>query len=246
MSQWKYVLLGGSGGIGTQLCHLLKRENTHIVVGSRSESKLAELSKAIPGIETFPVDACDSKQVEAFVQFADERPGTLVGAANLVGSILLKPITATSEQEFKNAIETNLFTSFYFSKSIIKRMLKSPQGGSILHFTSAVALHGVANHEAIAAAKAGIVGLAMSSAATFASKNIRVNCVAPGLVDTPLAKFLTSNSQSLKASTAMHPLGRIGNPLQVAQLAAFLLHPENDWITGQVFPIDGGLSSVKN
>lgn len=164
----------------------------------------------------------------------------------MVGSILLKPITATSETEFHSTIETNLFSSFYFSKSIIKRMLRNQQGGSILHFTSAVALKGIANHEAIAAAKAGIVGLAMSSAATFASKNIRVNCIAPGLVDTPLAAFLTSNPKASKASAAMHPLGRIGDPLQVARLAAFLLHPENDWITGQVFPIDGGLSSIKN
>jgi len=246
MAQLKYVLLGGSGGIGSQLCRLLAGPNTQLVVGSRSEAKLKELASAVPGIETFALDACDPKQVEAFFQFADEKPGILVGAANLVGSILLKPITATSEKEFQSTVETNLFSSFYFSKSVIKRMVKSQQGGSILHFSSAVALKGVANHEAIAAAKAGIVGLALSSAATYASKNIRVNCVAPGLVDTPLASFLTSNQNALKSSIAMHPLGRIGEPLQIARLAAFLLHPENNWITGQVIAIDGGLSSIKN
>ena len=101
------------------------------------------------------------------------------------------------------------------------------------------------NHEAIAAAKAGVVGLAQSAAATYARYNIRVNCVAPGLTRTPLTATLTTNEASLKASTALHPLGRIGEPHEIASAIAWLLDPEQSWVTGQVIAVDGGLSSVQ-
>ena len=103
----------------------------------------------------------------------------------------------------------------------------------------------MANHEAIAAAKSGVMGLALSAAATYAPRNLRVNCVAPGLVDTPLAARITSNEAALKASTALHALGRIGRPEDVASGIAWLLDPANDWVTGQVLGIDGGLGTLR-
>lgn len=108
--------------------------------------------------------------------------------------------------------------------------------------SSAAARHGFANHEAIAAAKAGIIGLTLSAAATYARQKIRVNCVAPGLVRTPLTIGITSNEIMLKNSAAMHALGRIGEPEEVAAAIRFLL--ESEWVTGQVLGVDGGLSSV--
>jgi NAD(P)-dependent dehydrogenase (short-subunit alcohol dehydrogenase family) len=102
------------------------------------------------------------------------------------------------------------------------------------------------NHEAIAAAKAGVVGLALSAAATYARYNIRVNCVAPGLTRTPLTASLTQNEQTLKASSALHPLGRIGEPDEVASAIRWFLSPEQSWVTGQVLAVDGGLSSLQS
>jgi NAD(P)-dependent dehydrogenase (short-subunit alcohol dehydrogenase family) len=118
-------------------------------------------------------------------------------------------------------------------------------GGSIVLCSTAAARAGFANHEAIAAAKAGVIGLTLSAAATYAPRNIRVNCVAPGLVDTPLAARITANPAALQASTAMHALGRIGRPEDVASAIAWLLNPENSWVTGQVLGVDGGLASLK-
>lgn len=103
----------------------------------------------------------------------------------------------------------------------------------------------MANHEAIACAKAGIIGLTQSAAATYASKNIRVNCVAPGLVSTGLTKTITNNENALKASVSMHPLGKIGAPDDIASAVVWLLDPANSWITGQTIAVDGGLSSLK-
>ena len=97
----------------------------------------------------------------------------------------------------------------------------------------------------IAAAKAGVIGLARSAAATYAGKGIRVNAVAPGLVDTPMSAGITGNEMMLKASTAMHPLGRIGKPEEVASVITWLLSDTASWVTGQVIGVDGGLSTVR-
>jgi NAD(P)-dependent dehydrogenase (short-subunit alcohol dehydrogenase family) len=118
-------------------------------------------------------------------------------------------------------------------------------GGSIVLVSSAAASVGLVNHEAIAAAKGGINGLVCSAAATYARYGIRVNAVAPGLVRTPLTESITSNEAAERASVAMHAAGRLGTPQDVASVLAWLLNPRNDWVTGQVFAIDGGLSTVR-
>ena len=109
----------------------------------------------------------------------------------------------------------------------------------------AAARVGLANHEAIAAAKAGIIGLVLSAAATYARQKIRFNAVAPGLVRTPLTKGLVSSELAEKASLAMHPLGRLGEPEDVARAIAWLLDPAQGWITAQVLGVDGGLADLK-
>ena len=101
------------------------------------------------------------------------------------------------------------------------------------------------NHEAIAAAKAGIIGLTLAAAASYAGNQLRVNAVAPGLTETPLTQSLTANESARKLSEAMHALGRLGQPEDIARAIVFLLDPANSWITGQVLAVDGGLSRVR-
>ena len=109
----------------------------------------------------------------------------------------------------------------------------------------AAARLGMANHEAIAAAKAGIQGLALSAAATYAPRNLRFNCVAPGLTRTPLTARITGNETVAKGSLAMHALGRFGDPADVASAIEWLLDPGQHWITGQILGVDGGLATVR-
>ena len=104
---------------------------------------------------------------------------------------------------------------------------------------------GIPNHEIIGAVKAAVSGLTRSAAATYAPNGLRVNAVAPGLVDTPLAERLTKNDAALEASRSMHPLGRIGEPSEIAPVIDWLLGPESGWVTGQVVGVDGGISTVK-
>ena len=111
-------------------------------------------------------------------------------------------------------------TKIYKKKKVAKK------DASVILLSSAAAQVGVVNHEAIAAAKAGIIGLAQSAAATYASRNLRFNCIAPGMVDTPLTEIITQNEMALKGSVAMHALGRIGGPDEIARAIAFFLSPQ--------------------
>jgi NAD(P)-dependent dehydrogenase (short-subunit alcohol dehydrogenase family) len=161
---------------------------------------------------------------------------------NCIGSLLLKPAHTTTDDDFRNTVETNLFTAFSTVRAGAK--LLRERGGAVVLFASAAAEIGIHNHEAIAAAKAGVIGLARSAAATYAINNIRVNVVSPGLVRTELTRRIWENSASATASAQLHALGRLGEPEQVASLVSWLLDPESDWITGQVVGIDGGLGHV--
>jgi NAD(P)-dependent dehydrogenase (short-subunit alcohol dehydrogenase family) len=171
-----------------------------------------------------------------------DRFGRLDGAANCIGSVLLKPAHLTSDTEWHDTITTNLTSSFYLVRAASKAMRQS--GGSIVLVSSAAARIGLANHEAIAAAKAGIIGLTLSAAATYAGRGIRVNAVAPGLVKSEMTRKLWETESAAAVSSQMHALGRLGEPEDIAKAIAWLLDPENNWITGQSIGVDGGLSSL--
>jgi NAD(P)-dependent dehydrogenase (short-subunit alcohol dehydrogenase family) len=241
------IIIGGAGGIGSALCRMLSQDGAQVFIGGRDEEKLALLaSETGAGYST--VDATQPDQVNAFFARGLEHLGRIDGAVNLAGSILLKAAHQTSDSEWQQVLATNLSSAFYTVRAASKAMIAntSPAGGSIVLVSTAAARLGLANHEAIAAAKAGVQGLALSSAATYARQNIRVNCVAPGLVDTPLAQGITGSEPMLKASTAMHALNRIGEPEDVASLIHFLLQSRNSWLTGQVVGVDGGLGTLRS
>jgi NAD(P)-dependent dehydrogenase (short-subunit alcohol dehydrogenase family) len=237
-----YLVFGASGGIGSILCRRLAARGARLVVAARNRDKLERLADEL-GAVACPVDATRLEEVDACVERALQANGRLDGVANCIGSLLLKPAHTTSEAEWQAALATNLTTAFAVVRAGARAMTDA--GGSIVLVSSAAARVGLANHEAIAAAKAGVIGLALSAAATYAVRGIRVNCVAPGLVATPMTSRLTGNETSLKASTAMHALGRIGEPADVAAAIEWLLSPEQSWVTGQVLGIDGGLASVR-
>lgn len=236
-----YVILGATGGIGGALSRKLGSAGAHLMLAGRSEDRLNDLAGDL-GAEHFVLDATQVDAVAACMDRAVETFGRVDGVANCVGSLLLKPAHLTTEAEWASTITINLGSAFAVVRAASKVMMQT--GGSIVLVSSAAARKGLANHEAIAAAKAGIIGLALSAAATYGGRGIRVNCVAPGLVRTPLTSRITGNESSLKGSIAMHALGRIGEPEEVASAIAWLMDPAQGWVTGQVLGVDGGLGSV--
>lgn len=241
----RIAVLGATGGIGSELCRRLAARGCHLAIGARRQEPLdalaAELGDAIK--HTAALDATDAGAAEAFITDSANALDGLDGATNLVGSIILKPAHLTSDEELERTLRLNLWTAFGVVRGAAKSMRKG--GGSVVLMGTAAAVAGVANHEAIAAAKGAVAGLARSAAATYAPSNIRFNVVAPGLVDTPLATDITSNEMATKASAAMHALGRIGQPEDIAPMIDLLLSPAAAWITGQVIGADGGLGRIQ-
>ncbi len=238
-----YVILGGSGGIGSAVARRLAARGSRVALAARHAGRLEAVADEIGGAVTSTLDATDAQSVEAFVREVAQGEGRVDGIVNCVGSILLKAAHVTSDDEWRETLSLNLDSAFAAVRAGAKVMSRG--GGSVVLMSSAAATVGLPSHEAIAAAKAGVIGLARSAAATYAPKGIRFNVVAPGLVDTPMAAGITGNEMMLKASTAMHPLGRIGQPEEVASLIDWLLSDEAGWVTGQVFGIDGGMSAAR-
>ena len=239
-----YLILGASGGIGSAAARRLAGAGATLALAATNEDKLKSLAESLDA-ETWHgvIDATQPAQVVNAAKDAAERFGRLDGIINAVGSILLKPADRTSDDEFEAVLRLNLWSALGTVQAAAATM--RPAGGSVILFATAAARTGLPNHEAIAAAKGGVIALAQSAAATYASQNIRVNCIAPGLVDTPGAKGVTSSDVALKASQAMHPLNRIGTPNNIAPAIDWLLLPDSDWITGQVIGIDGGLATAR-
>jgi 3-oxoacyl-[acyl-carrier protein] reductase len=241
-----YIVVGATGGIGSELSWRLAAGGARLLVAARDEAKVSRLAAGLGAqgfaAEGFALDATQFAPFEACVSRAAELYGRVDGVANCVGSLLLKPAHLTGEAEWAATVAANLTSAFAAVRAGAKVM---KEGGSIVLVSSAAARAGLANHEAIAAAKAGVIGLTLSAAATYAARNIRVNCVAPGLVRTPLTARITANETALKSSAAMHALGRVGEPGDIASAIEWLLNPANGWVTGQVIGVDGGLGTVR-
>jgi NAD(P)-dependent dehydrogenase (short-subunit alcohol dehydrogenase family) len=234
-----FAIIGATGGIGSALARRLKTAGHRALLIGRTADRLQPLATELD----FPFAVADAAQAES-LQNALTTAGPLQGIVNCAGSVLLKPAHLTTDAEWSQTLQTNLTTAFNTVRSGARALMQT--GGSIVLCSTAAARTGLANHDAIAAAKAGVIGLTLSAAATYAPRNIRVNCVAPGLVDTPLTAKIVGNEAALKTSTGMHALGRIGKPAHIASAIAWLLDAENDWVTGQVLGVDGGLGTLRS
>ncbi|MSR25591.1 MAG: SDR family oxidoreductase [Planctomycetaceae bacterium] len=238
----RVLVIGAAGGIGSALVRRLVAAGGKVFLAGRDSTRLETLAAEL-GMPWGTVDATDPDAIDVLADRAVAELGGLDGLANCAGSILLKPAHLTSTADWQATIATNLTSAFGCVRAA-GRLMKG-EGGSVVLVASAAARVGLANHEAIAAAKAGIIGLVLSAAATYAKQKVRFNAVAPGLVRTPLSKGLLSSELAEKASVGMHPLGRLGEPDEVAAAIDWFLDPAQGWITGQVLGIDGGLADLR-
>lgn len=237
-----YAVLGATGGLGSELARELTSQGARVIVAARNRNALSSLASELDA-EPFPItDGSSFQEIQACLETGAIAFGRLDGVANCMGSLLLKPSHLTSQREWDAVLAANLTSAFATVRAAAQVM---SEGGSVVLISSAAARVGLRNHDAIAAAKAGVIGLAQSSAATYARQRLRINAVAPGLVRTPLTRRITSNEAALAQSTSMHPLNRAGEASDIASLIVWLLDARQSWVTGQCFGVDGGLATVR-
>jgi 3-oxoacyl-[acyl-carrier protein] reductase len=235
------LITGGTGGIGSALARRWHARGARLALVARDASRLRALADEVDAL-VVPADVTDPAQVDAAVAGVLSSLGTLDAVAHCVGSILLRPAHLTSDADWQQTLTVNLTSAFH----VLRAVTRHHKGAVALAFVSSSAAHvGLPNHEAISAAKAGLEGMVRSAAATYAARGVRVNGVAPGLVRTSLAARITGSEAALRASTALHPLGRIGEADDVARVLEWLTDPANSWMTGQIVSLDGGMSTVR-
>ena len=226
------LIVGASSGIGLETAKSLLAKGYNIFSASRNQPDLA-------GITHITWDA-QNPDASVFASLPDE----IHGVVYCPGTINLKPFHRLSQEDFKNDFQINVLGAVAVLQAILPR-LKKADGASIVLFSTVAVKIGLGFHASVAASKGAIEGLTLSLAAELSSNKIRVNCIAPSLTDTPLAKNLLSTDEKKEASNKRHPIGRFGTSTDIANITTFLISDESSWITGQVLGVDGGMGSIK-
>lgn len=227
-----YLIVGGSSGIGLQLTNDLLQQGHEVTVLSRSEGNWISRER----LNFISYDITESKTLEFSAESLD-------GFVYCPGSINLKPFHRLKKSDFQKDLEINVLGAIETLQQALP-LLKKAEKASVVFFSTVAVEQGMGFHASIAVAKGALEGLTRSLAAELAPK-IRVNCIAPSIVETPLAERLLSTPEKIEASAKRHPLESIGSPEDIASTAAFLLSDSSKWMTGQILHVDGGLSSVK-
>jgi 3-oxoacyl-[acyl-carrier protein] reductase len=238
------VVTGGSRGIGREIVRTLAGQGQRVAFTYRenadaAESLEKEFASSNPHVTGFACDATDFGAVKATVREVTERLGRITGLVNNAGITRDRVFVMMKPEEWQEVIDTDLTGTFYFCRAVIFSMMKR-KTGKIVNIGSISGLVGNPGQVNYSAAKAGLVGLTKALARETAPSGINVNLVAPGLIDTEMTNAIPEKTRA--AMLAAIPMGRFGKTSEVARLVSYLLGPDADYITGQVFSIDGGMA----
>lgn len=234
------LITGAAGGIGQALSRQLRAQGLQVAAVGRDGKRLADVEAhaRIVADTTTPEGA--EQAVAACQDLLGACPTLL---AHCVGSTLIAPLHRTQAQAYREVMRVNLDSAFFMLQAWIAA-LKGAPGAAVLT-SSVVARIGVANHEAIAAAKGGLEALVRSTAATYAAQGLRINAVAPGLTETPMTAGMLKLPAMREGAARQYPLGGIQSAEQVADVMTFLLGDGAARMTGQILAVDGGFTTVR-
>ena len=240
------IITGAASGLGRASAKLFAEQGASVVVADRDEAGGLETVTQIRDTggqaEFIETDVAVADDVAAMVAKAVTCFGKLDVLFNNAGIAIRKPVADLSEDEWDRCIDTNLKGVFLGSKSAIPEMMRGG-GGSIINTASIYGVVGGRTRAAYSASKGGIVNLTRSMALDYASQNIRVNCICPGFVETPLLKKILGTEAEFQALVDMHPMGRLGRPIETAYAAVYLASDEAAFTTGIALPVDGGYTA---
>ncbi|OAD92702.1 oxidoreductase [Aequorivita soesokkakensis] len=227
--QKNILLIGGSYGIGAAIADNLKKDH-NVIIASRSNENIPKVIKH----HSFDALTDDISKLDL--------PEKIDGLVYCPGSINLKPFKMMSPETFHEDMELNFHSLVRIVHGLLPK-LKNAEQASIVFFSTVAVKVGMPFHTSVAASKGAIEGFAKALAAEYAP-NFRVNVIAPSLTDSPLASKLLNNDAKKEKMAERHPLKKVGATKDIAAMASFLLNDESKWITGQVFGVDGGLSTL--
>jgi len=234
------VVTGATGVIGVALATQLNARGEKLLLCGRSEEKLEALNRALGGAHLTAATDLTEAAGCALLEAQAEQLGVIDGLAHCVGSTVVRPLHLTSEKDWQAQFAVNATSAFHVLKWFVLQATRAQAPAVAVLTSSVVAEAGFANHEAIAAAKCAVTGLALSAAATYADKGVRVNVVAPGLTRSTLTQRFIATPEAEARSAAMIPNNRIAEPDDIAYAFSYLLSPHAAHITGQVIRVDGG------
>lgn len=233
------LIFGGTGGIGAALARRLRAQGRAVHLAARDQAKL----KALAGEIGATWSVCDVNDPGALAQAVTDAGEGLDGLAYAVGTINLKPVARLSDADFESDFRVNALGAVRAVQAALP-VFKKQDSASVLLFSTVAVAQGFTAHASVAMAKGAIEGLTLALAAELAPK-VRVNCIAPSLTKTELAKALTLNETMANAIAQLHALQRLGEADDIAPLGALLLSPDAGWITGQIIGVDGGRSALR-
>ena len=228
------LVTGGSRGIGRAVALELGRAGADVVVGYRSEADQAEAVASEVGGRAVQADVSDPEQAKALVEGAGDIDVLVNNAGTTRDGVLARML----DEDWRSVLETNLSSTFYTCRAAARGMMKR-RAGAIVNISSIVGVHGNWGQTNYAASKAGIIGFTKSLARELGSRGVRANVVAPGYVTTALTDAIPEDARGTMLSNT--PLGRLGDPENVAAAVRFLVSDEASFITGEVLLVDGGL-----
>ncbi len=244
------IITGGGTGIGRACALAFAREGARVAVAGRRTEPLAAVVREIEraGSEAAAVqcDVTDSSSVRRAIAATVERFGALHVLVNNAGDLLVADAEHTSEDEWDHIMSVNLKGTFLVSKAALPE-LRRAGGGAIVNVASILGIVAMKNRAAYTASKGGVIALTKSMALDHTKDHIRVNCICPTIVETELVESLFSSQPDPEAARQARrdllPIGRLGQPADVAQLAVYLASDESSFVTGAAFPLDGGLTA---
>ena len=234
------LITGASGGIGRALARQLHARGCRVAVVGRDAGRLADVEAAV----RIAADTTTPEGAALAIAACQEALGaapTLL--AHCVGNTLIAPLHRTKLEGYREVMRVNLDSAVFMLQAFVAALQGGP--GAAVFASSVVARIGVANHEAIAAAKGGVEALVRSAAATYAAQGLRVNAVAPGMTETPLTAGMLKMPAMREGAARQYPLGGVQTADQVADVMAWLLGDGSARLTGQVIAVDGGFTTVR-
>ncbi len=236
----KVVIFGATGGIGSAMAYQLFGEGYQLHLVGRDELKLEDMAGEFNAGYT-PGDVTDPILFERVREQAGDKIAGLVYA---IGTMNLKSLQRLSPDEILQDFKVNALGAAQSVQSLLPALKNNTEPSSVVFFSSVAVMQGFKMHASISMAKGAINGLTRALAAELSPK-VRVNAIAPSLTETPLTERMLSNEKMVDAIAKMHAMPRLGQPEDMAALAAFLISERSSWITGQVFGVDGGRSTLR-